>query len=564
LLDWYLRAYIEEPAAYKKRLVKMGENSYKLTIQERKRILTTHIFGVDIDTQAVEVTKLSLLLKAMEALSLQDIQKSLFNERVLPDLSGNIKCGNSLIGNDFYVNGTLAFTEDEQYKINAFDWEAEFPEVFKDGGFDVVLGNPPYVSAPNMVEMLPVQREAIAKSPRFSTLYQKWDLYVPFMEQGLRFLRENGFLSMIVPYPFCNQTYAKKLRELIMRDYTLLEIADLRGTKVFGAATVTNCIPVIQKDGRKETVAIAVVRSNGKRAIHTGYEKSCADFMPDAKTAVWNLEQEKRDAERHAGLPVLGDFCYISVGMVLNSNENAKRGKFVKEDLISEKRDTVHPREFIESKDIERYRIKRVRYLEYDTKRCPGKLRRPTFRELYDCPKLMINRLGSLQVILDDKVHFLHSDSMFSAVLWRDLRGVENKSISASVTRYSHKPRKEMEALSEQLDLHYLLGILNSKYINWLLKGITGNGLSHYPEHMRNLPIPALDLSNPKDKERHDKLVAMVEEMLALKEREHDAAEPQLKTMLGRQIAALDKQIDAAVYALYGLTDDDIAVVATL
>ncbi|MDR3108662.1 MAG: N-6 DNA methylase, partial [Planctomycetaceae bacterium] len=143
LLDWYLNEYVKSPSSNKKRLLKISDGNYKLTISERKRILTAHIFGVDIDTQAVEVTKLSLLLKALEGLSEQEIQLSLFNERALPNLSSNIKCGNSLIGNDFYSQGTLNLTEDKQYKINAFDWQEEFKEAFQDGGFDVVIGNPP-------------------------------------------------------------------------------------------------------------------------------------------------------------------------------------------------------------------------------------------------------------------------------------------------------------------------------------------------------------------------------------------------------------------------------------
>ncbi|GAB6390726.1 MAG: N-6 DNA methylase [Treponematales bacterium] len=557
LLQWYFGHYVKAPEANSKFLVKTG-NDYKLRLSERKRILKTHIFGVDLDPQAVEVAKLSLLLKVTEGLV-----KSELSHPILPDLSENIKCGNSLIGNDFYVLGTAGMTPDEQLKINAFDWEEGFAGAFRDGGFDVIIGNPPYVSAPTMVEMMPLQREAIAASKRFTTLYQKWDLYVPFMELGLRMLKPDGFLSMIVPYPLTNQTYAKKLREFIMERYTLLEIADLSGTKVFGDAAVTNCIPVIQNDGRKRTVSIAVVRSNGGKSIHRGYKKSRADFMPDAKTAVWNLAPEKRDTKSHAGVPVLGDFCYISKGMVLNSDENARRGKFVKEDLISKKRDKLHPRKYIEAKDIERYRVKRVRYLEYNTPRCPGKLSRPTFRELYDCPKLVMNCLGDISIAIDQNEKYLHNHSIYCAVLWKDLRGVENKSISASVTRYSRKSRAEMEALSEEVDLRYLLGLLNSKYAAALLSGIRAGDYHIYPEHLRNFPLPALDLTNPRDEDRCDKLITLVDQMLTLKKRE--AAEPLLhpKTVLQRQIAALDKTIDNLVYELYGLTEEEIETVKT-
>ena len=119
---------------------------WKLTTAERKRILLNNIYGVDIDRQAVEVTKLSLLLKVLEGENEETISKQLklFQERALPDLSNNIKCGNSLIGWDI-LKDNPGLRQEEIERINPFDWEKEFPEIFQKGGFDVVIGNPPYV-----------------------------------------------------------------------------------------------------------------------------------------------------------------------------------------------------------------------------------------------------------------------------------------------------------------------------------------------------------------------------------------------------------------------------------
>ena len=178
LLNWYLDKYTKNKTEENKNL-KTGKlisvkNGIELSIQEKKKILTTHIYGVDIDAQAVEVTKLSLYLQMLEGEGKQE--NSLFREsdmHVLPYLGDNIKCGNSLIGSDFYASQDLSlFEEEAMYKVNAFDWEKEFSQIFKNGGFDCVIGNPPYVSAPNMVSMMPEQREAISKSPRFKTLFQ--------------------------------------------------------------------------------------------------------------------------------------------------------------------------------------------------------------------------------------------------------------------------------------------------------------------------------------------------------------------------------------------------------
>ena len=150
LLDWHLNYYLNnDPDKWKKGKepkIFEGKTGLHLTLSERKSILKNNIFGVDIDKNAVEVTKLSLLLKVLEYEGLEVQQKQLFNERVLPDLYNNIKCGNSLIGSDFYKEKDLSlFGNDEMQKVNVFDWDKAFPEIFKNGGFDCVIGNPPYV-----------------------------------------------------------------------------------------------------------------------------------------------------------------------------------------------------------------------------------------------------------------------------------------------------------------------------------------------------------------------------------------------------------------------------------
>ncbi len=136
LLDHYRRWYEEhdpaehargrEPAVYQG-----ARGDWRLTTSEKKRILLDHIYGVDIDRQAVEVTKLSLLLKVLEGESEETVrsQFAFWHERALPDLGNNIKCGNSLIGPD-YFDGRLLPDEEEMRRVNPFDWTREFPAVF--------------------------------------------------------------------------------------------------------------------------------------------------------------------------------------------------------------------------------------------------------------------------------------------------------------------------------------------------------------------------------------------------------------------------------------------------
>ncbi len=180
LLDWHNQYYLEHPPARKKGSPLTPEG--KLTTDTKKQILLNNIYGVDIDPQAVEVTKLNLLLKALEGETQASInqQMQLFHERVLPNLGNNIQCGNSLIGPDFFDSQLELFPEQIK-KVNAFDWQQGFPKVFENGGFSAVIGNPPYVRQ----ELLGDQK-AYFKT-RYKVFHGMADLYVYFLRKGSTF-----------------------------------------------------------------------------------------------------------------------------------------------------------------------------------------------------------------------------------------------------------------------------------------------------------------------------------------------------------------------------------------
>ena len=191
LLNWHRDQYIADTDRWSKgktpRIYQSGRGEWRLTTDERKRILLNNIYGVDIDHQAVEVTKLSLLLKVLEGEDEQSInkQQSLFQDRVLPDLSNNIKCGNSLIGPDFYDDQQMSLLDTEEiYRVNAFDWEMEFAEVMKNGGFDAMVGNPPYVD----LKGFPAQELSyIFKS--YECANNRVNLFATFMERSFSLLK---------------------------------------------------------------------------------------------------------------------------------------------------------------------------------------------------------------------------------------------------------------------------------------------------------------------------------------------------------------------------------------
>jgi len=519
LLDWHLEKYLEELTTNltSKRLVKLGNDSYKLSIQERKRILTAHIFGVDIDEQAVEVTKLSLLLKAVEGLNGQEIQKSLFHERVLPDLVGNIKCGNSLIGSDFYAQGTLGFSEEEQYKINAFEWEVEFCDVFshkgtKDTkGFDVVVGNPPYVRIHEMAE-----NEKSYFLQHYTAASNQFDLYQLFYEKGLRLLNTGGRIGFITSNKFCVTRYGRKLREFIFDNYNILSITDCSNVPVFKAASTYPYIFIIQNRktaANKTTVFILELIKNKPVFTLTNTVRQSALLS---------------GPERNVLLTANGNTD------VLNKIESAARfdvldvyrGRGTSKDLSAKKQPgTVLS---ITNKQIKRFALdKQVFY------------RNKTLYINDFEPKLLMKKICyTLEICLD-----------------------ETGKINPINTVYVIKSKRP------EYSLRFLLGLLCSSLLTYyartryLSTHMQGGYIELRVFEIETLPVPLLDFSKKSDKDRHDKLAALVEEMLALKKRESAEVLPQARTVIQRQIAALDNRIDEAVYGLYNLTEEEIKVV---
>ena len=248
LLDWHRDRYLEDgPEKHRDRLHEGPGGQWHLTIEEKKRILLNNIHGVDIDSQAVEVTKLSLLIKVLEGESEQSLQTQLrmFHERALPDLSANIKCGNSLIGPDFYENEQMVLLdEEEHYRINVFDWRDNFPQVFEgdNPGFDAVIGNPPYIRMEAFKELKGYLRS------KFASHDERSDLYSYFIEQGHKVLRTDGRFGMIVSNKFLRANYGEPLRDFLSHNATIERIVDFAGLPVFAGATVRTLVLLTRRD----------------------------------------------------------------------------------------------------------------------------------------------------------------------------------------------------------------------------------------------------------------------------------------------------------------------------
>ncbi|GHU62213.1 adenine methyltransferase [Spirochaetia bacterium] len=574
LLDWYLGQYTQKPDQYKKQLTKIGSGGtggpvspadYKLTIAERKRILTDHMYGVDIDSQAVEVARLSLLLKALEGLNSQEIQKELFNERVLPNLSGNVKCGNSLIGNDFYAQDVLGFTEEEQLKINAFDWDKEYPEVFKDGGFDVVVGNPPYF---NIQTLGAGAKEVKYIQDKYDRIWQdKSDILFYFIYKGLQISK--GSLGFIVSNAFLFSDKAQKLRNHIIQDGRLSRIVNFEQYMVFEDASITSGIFIFEK-GKQQTKAVVVkekehspgeimeIINDNRNYFEVNFTQNDVFALVNEKIKILNDRIDK-DTTPLQDLFIIGKGMETAADDIFLFNDLPKQfpAKFIKRRISGKNIVRYYIDDNLEYvlyfEDIENFSELPASiqdHLKNNKKRLSeraDKKRRSTapwwnytfamHKEYYHLPKLYCSRRA------------FHNTFGYDEGF--DYLGFSNMTV--------------IFGTNGDISLKYIMGLLNSSLLNFRYKSIgkqTGGGsFEYFPNGVGKLPIFVPDMKKAAEKEKHDNLVALVDQMLALKKREQAETVPQTKTMIGRQIVALDTQIDKAVYKLYGLTTEEIEVV---
>jgi len=254
LLDWYTQAYVERGTVRQRQLVYRGRaGEWRLATSERKRILVQHIFGVDKDLQAVEVTKLSLLLKVLEGESSDSLNRQLtfFKQRALPDLDRNIQCGNSLVGLDFYA-AHPALSDDDDARVRPFDWHSAFPQVFdrEKPGFDAIVGNPPYIRVQAFRQFAPLQASWLPEHYA-SARTGMFDVYMAFVERGWQLLRKAGRLGYILPNKFFALDAGAGLRGLLSDAGAVHKVVDFRHHQVFAQATTYTCLLFLARNRRK-------------------------------------------------------------------------------------------------------------------------------------------------------------------------------------------------------------------------------------------------------------------------------------------------------------------------
>ena len=529
--DWYVN---DGPEKHRKELFQGAGGEWRLTTQEKKRILLNNIYGVDIDSQAVEVTKLSLLLKVLEGESDETLRRQLsfVQERALPDLGHNIKCGNSLIGPDYFTEQLLP-DDEAMRRVNPFDWKTEFQEVMQAGGFDAVIGNPPYGY------MIPDPQQQYFSEHYQHQDYQK-DLYLLFLERYEHFLEFNGLLGVIVSNTWLQSVTLRKIRQYLATSYNWLRILHLP-EKVFRAVVDTHVL-IFQRANNKVVQTNSVVveaRSSGeiKHLFSLPWKDINKDGGPINVGASSEFQKLYRKIENKA--QPLVRICEVYNG--IKPFEKGKGTPPQTDEVMREKpfvREGPAPKgkwsPLLRGSIIRRYE----NLWNHDHWILYGPwLAAPRDPKIFDAPlKIVVRQTG---------------DSIIATLVGREFFARDNLHILL--------PRDSKH------DLRYLLGVIDSRLIDFaytIMNPEKGEALAQVKKyHVEQLPVRAINFSDPTDKAKHDKMVSLVEQMLDLHKRLAQVKSPDDKTRLQRQIDATDHEIDRLVYDLYGLTEEEIKIV---
>ncbi len=600
-LDWYLNNDFEKWSKGKNAVLVQSKDSWKLSVEKKKEILLNNIYGVDIDPQAVEVTKLSLLLKVIE----DPGQLSYLDERILPDLGRNIQCGNSLIGPD-YFEGQLGGGEwlmgngEERARVNAFDWKSAFPEVFAQGGFDAVIGNPPYIRIQVMREWASEQVEYYAKKYKAASK-GNYDIYVVFVEKALSLLNAKGKLGFILPHKFFNAQYGESLRGVIASGKHLAKVIHFGDWQIFENATTYTCLMFLDKSGHDEFEFEKVQELGSWRAQTSEvFKTSEVSGMINASRVTeneWNFSvgEDGELFEKLSQMPVKLENATLRIFQGIKTSadkiyiveELERKNNKVK--IFSRQAETehwldaelLHP--LIKGGDSKRYSLQRTNRLllfPYANQNDKGITLIPE-------SAMKANYPSTWQYLLENKAYLENrEDGKMKGSKWYayiypknfDVISLPKIFIPDIAARSSFSIDSSGECyftggaaggygilVSPDFNREYMLGLLNSKLLEWFLHKIAtsmrGGWYSYESRFIKNLPIRPINFSDPAEKAQHDKMVSLVERMLALHKSLKSAHNPQEADRLTREVESTDKAIDNLVYELYGLSEEEIGIV---
>lgn len=574
------------------------DGSYNLTLKAKQQILTSNIFGVDINPYAVEVSKFSLLLKLLEGENSGSIDYYLvkYKQKVLPSLNENIKCGNSLVDDLYFKFQPEAINNNELlYKVKPFNWRNEFNFLEHQNGFDAIVGNPPYVRIQNIIKFSIEEIKFFQSNVSGYTVAEAetFDKYYLFIQRAINLINENGVLGYIVPHKFFIVQGGKALRSFITSQSSIFKIIHFGVTQVFKNRSTYTAILVLDKKQREQIsfkrVANIVAELSAGIINYDNYNSDAYTEQP--WLFISKPLQEVFDKIENANTVPLNTIAEIAVGLQTSAD---KIYIFIPE----EETDTTY-----------RFKYKK-RNFEVEKAICKPCLYKLSFG-LFDT--IVPNaQIIFPYIIQADKADILAENSFEESfpLAWAYLNTfkekLSNRSIngskepqwyqfgrSQSLTRFHNNNKLIWSVLSTKpgyiydennlqftgggngpyyslftisnYSLYYILGILSHPIIEALVKSraseFRGSYYSHGKQFIENLPIRKIDFTNADEVKLHNDIVMNVKSLISTKDTYNRTHIESKKRVLRYKLDLLFNSLLEQINSLYGITSDELYIV---
>ncbi|QKJ32871.1 Eco57I restriction-modification methylase domain-containing protein [Mucilaginibacter mali] len=568
--------------------------AHSLTLKGRHAVLLHHIYGVDINPYAVEVTKFSLFLKLLENENSGSVNHFLANhgKKVLPSLDGHIKTGNSLVDESYFTFDLTAINNDELlYKVKPFNWSNEFPFLMESGGFDAIIGNPPYVRIQHMAKYLAEEIKFYQHPTAGYTVAQSdtFDKYYLFIQRAVHLLKPEGRLGYIIPNKFFIVKGGRALRRFITTSSELSKIIHFGVTQIFPNRSTYTAVLVLGPTGNDQfkfkRIKHLAKELFGGNTNYRAYDK--ANFSGEPWIFLADETQEVFDKLYAAGTVQLNTIAEITVGLQTSADK-------IYIFQTTAETDTTY-----------RFRKGNVDF-EVEKAICKPCLYDLSFG-LFDTVKANAQMIFPYTVT--DKAE-VFTEAYFQAnypLAWAYLNGYQEtlskRSIngskepkwyqygrSQSLTKFHANDKliwpvlsKEASYILDEANLQftgggngpyycllsrtdysplYFLAILAHPLFEAMVKSgaseFRGAYYSHGKQFIERLPIKAINFAEPAELKLHNDIVAVVKQIIAAKRTYQDAENSAKSTVLARKLAFLETGLVEQINQLYGITAADI------
>ncbi|HAX50270.1 MAG TPA: endonuclease, partial [Bacteroidetes bacterium] len=508
----------------------LSNGLWVLSLKQKRQILINNVYGVDIDHQAVEVTQLSLYLKLLEdeTLATANEMQAMFKEKILPDLSKNIICGNSLIGTDIY-DGNM-FPGEEERKINAMNFEDAFPAIIKKGGFDAIVGNPPWgqkgVTFTN-------KEKAYYKTVFPSSSIGILDFCRFFIEKSFNVICKKGYFGLVLPDIILLKNY-DSTRKLILDTLNITQI-DHWGM-AFKNVNIDSCSIIgIKEKGVNSKIKIQI-HDKSNNIVYNQIEQEKYYKLSGYKFNLYYNDKIDNIINKLKNS--------IKFGELFEIHEGIHSGNIRHKLFLSKKENNTCKKLIFGRDEVKQFILKwNGKWVDYrkeiidKTKKEYAGLGK---KEYFEIEKIVVRRTGDFVLAAVDYNKYYFSNNVFVC-------------IPLKINSY---------------DLNFVVGLLNSKLMTWYYRTIQPRTGKLFAElkinQLKTFPLPLIDFNNKTEMDLYSKISNNIKNIGIILANQNDIITDKDQNYFKSRLNSMLTENDKLIYKLFKLTNEEVIEISTI